>query len=145
MLIPKPKTVQRTQPQPTLTQQQYIDSGILPKEQVLKFTDEFTELLKQEAIKEAKEPEPGLLLRNVFDALHTHNVMKLLQNIHGVEDKSRIFYALKKQLLLTEDTQPDKNGKQYRRVKFKPTTHQLALMDAVLEKEVSLITLVTMR
>ena len=145
MLIPKPKQTPKVLPQLTLTQQQYVDSNVLPAEQVRKFTEEFTDLLHEEAVKEAREPEIELLLRNIFDALHTHNVMKLLQNLHNVEDRSRIFYALKKQLLMTEDTEPDIKGNRYRRVKYKPTKHQIALMNAVLEKEVSLITLVTMR
>ena len=145
MLIPKPKPVQKEPLQLTLSQQQYIDSKILPLEQAKKFTEEYTELLHEEALKEAREPEAELLLRNIFDALHTHNVLKLLQNIHGIEDKSRIFYALKKQLLAVEDTQPDDKGRQYRSMKYKPTKHQVALMEKVLEKEVSLITLVSMR
>lgn len=145
MLIPKPKPVQKQPLQLTLAQQQYIDSKILPIEQAKKFTEEFTDLLHEEALKEANEPEEELLLRNVFDALHNHNVMKLLQYLHGVEDKSRIFYALKKQLMATEDTEPTNDGKQFRRMKHTPTKHQISLMDAVLKKEVSLITLVSMR
>lgn len=149
MLIPKPKQKQEAPLQLTLTQQQYIDTKLLPLEQVKKFTGEFTELLHEEAVKEAREPEPELLLKNVFDALHTHNVMKLLQYIHGVEDRSRIFYALKKQLLATEEKtvydSKEKRDKTYRLMKHTPTKHQVALMDEVLEKEVSLITLVAMR
>ena len=145
MLIPKPKPEQKQPLQLTITQQQYIDSRILPLEQVKKFTEEYTELLHEEALKEAREPEEELLLRNIFDALHTHNVVKLLQYLHGIDDKSRIYYALRKQLLSTEDTQPDDKGRQYRRLSHKPTKHQVALMDKVLGKEVSLITLVSMR
>ena len=140
MLISKPKPPAVEPLQLTLAQQQYVETQLLPIEQAKKFTAEFTELLHQEAIKESREPEEALLIKNIFDALHTHNVSKLLGYLQGV-DRTRIFYALKKQLLAVEATADGKRSF----FKVKPNKHQIVLMNEVLKKEVSLITLAALR
>lgn len=91
-LIVKPK---KEQVQGQLTQLQKMALQYLPLEQVTKF-DGFDDLIEEELLNEAREPEIENTLRDLFDALHERNTPKLLKVMQG--DKKKIFFAFKKQL-----------------------------------------------
>ncbi len=91
-LIVKPK---KEQVQGQLTQMQKMALQYLPLEQVTKF-DGFDDLIEEELLNEAREPEIENTLRDLFDALHERNTPKLLKVMQG--DKKKIFFAFKKQL-----------------------------------------------
>lgn len=96
MLIPKPKRVAQ---ETVLTEMQKAALEFLPKEQVTKFA-EFQHLIEPELLNEAREPEMENVIKDLFDALHERNTPKLLKVLQG--DKTKLFYAFKKQLQNSE-------------------------------------------
>ena len=86
--------VQKEQQEP-LTQLQKMSMQFLPEEQVRKFAN-FQDLIEKELLNEAREPEIENTIRDLFSALHEHNIVKLLKTLQG--DKKKIFFAFKKQL-----------------------------------------------
>lgn len=92
MLISKPVQVQEDD---KLNELQKAMLQYLPLEQVKKFA-QYPELVEKELLNESREPEMCNILRDLFDALHTRNVVKLLKVLQG--DKTKLFYAFKKQL-----------------------------------------------
>lgn len=98
----------------------------IPQEQVTKFK-EFPHLLEKELENEAREPELENTLKDLFDALHNHNTPKLLKVLQG--DKTRIFYAFKKQLMS----------------KDKLTKREAKVLKIISERQVSLLTISLMK
>lgn len=92
MLIKKPTKIKIEQP---LTEMQKMATQFLPTEQVRKF-DGFQHLIETELLNEAREPEIENTIKDLFNALHERNIVKLLKTLQG--DKKKIFYAFKKQL-----------------------------------------------
>ena len=92
MLIEKPKV---EEDKVAFSQMMKMATQFLPEEQVRKFTN-FQDLIEKELMNEAREPEIENTIRDLFSALHEHNIVKLLKTLQG--DKKKIFFAFKKQL-----------------------------------------------
>lgn len=119
MLIKKPTKIKIEQ---SLTEMQKMATQFLPTEQVRKF-DDFQHLIETELLNEAREPEIENTIKDLFNALHERNVVKLLKTLQG--DKKKIFYAFKKQL----------------ETKAKLTKREARLLLLLQEGEISLVTL----
>lgn len=78
---------------------QKMAAGFLPVEQVKKFA-QYSHLIEEELLNEAREPEMENVIKDLFDALHERNPKKLLKVLDG--DKKKIFYAYRKQLMTKE-------------------------------------------
>lgn len=96
MLIAKPKIAESAV---KLNEVEKMATQFIPQEQVTKFK-KFPHLLEKELENEAREPELENTLKDLFDALHNHNTPKLLKVLQG--DKTKLFYAFKKQLMTKE-------------------------------------------
>jgi hypothetical protein len=119
-------------------------TGFLPECQLWKFTPEFSHLLDIEVQNEVRESEDYILIRDVFKALHSRNIMMLLRALQG--DRSKLFYQFKDQLLkLVQAT--DKEGNRLGRLEFKhkPDETKCRVIELIMEKEVSLVTLVCIK
>lgn len=119
MLIPKPKPVEE---KVVLTEVQKMATQFLPQEQVTKFKD-YPDLIEPELMNEAREPEIENALKDLFDALHNHHTPKLLKVLQG--DKTRLFFAFKKQLENKE----------------KLTKREAKILKLISQKQVSLLTI----
>lgn len=123
MLISKPVIVQEEE---SLTELQKMSLSFLPLEQVKKFKD-FPWLIELELSNEAREPEMSNVLKDLFSALHEHNMPKLLKVLQG--DKKKLFYAFRKQLM----------------EKSSLTKREASILDLISDKEISLLTISLIR
>lgn len=98
----------------------------LPVHQVDKFSD-FPHLIEQELMNEAREPEIENTIKDLFDALHERNTVKLLKVLQG--DKKKIFYAYKKQLMNAQ----------------RLSKQQAKVLNIISDKELSLLTISQIR
>ncbi len=96
--------------------------NFLPEEQVKKFYGH-DDLIEEELLNEAREPEMSNVLKDLFNALHERNTQKLLKVLAG--DEERIFYAFKKQL----------------EAKPKLTKREANVLKVISSKRVSLLTI----
>lgn len=119
MLIAKPKTDEKVI---QLNEVEKMATQFIPQEQVTKFK-QFPHLLEKELENEAREPELENTLKDLFDALHNHNTPKLLKVLQG--DKTRLFFAFKKQLMSKE----------------KLTKREAKVLKLISEKQLSLLSI----
>lgn len=109
-----------------LTELQKIATQFLPVEQVKKFAD-LPQLIEQELLNEAREPEMENVIKDLFNALHERNPVKLLKVLQG--DKKKIFYAYKKQL----------------ETKERLTEQEAKALILVSQREMSLVSIVSLK
>lgn len=123
MLIEKPKV---EEDKVAFSQMMKMATQFLPEEQVKKFSGR-EDLIETELLNEAREPEMGNTLKDLFSALHERNTPKLLKVLQG--DKQKIFFAFKKQL----ESKP------------KLTKREAKMLKLISERQVSLLTISLMR